>query len=69
MDATIPVFFLDSHFTRSDEAEKAFFEMQATDMYKVVSNMPSFECKKREEILEKIQETKGKLDRQRKREM
>jgi len=69
LDATIPVFFLDSHFTRSDEAEKAFFEMQATDMYKVVSNMPSFECKKREEILEKIQETKGKLDRQRKREI
>ena len=35
LDADIPVFFLDSHFTRTDEAEKAFFEMQATDLYKV----------------------------------
>merc|ERR1712106_429083 len=67
LDADIPVFFLDSHFTRTDEAEKAFFEMQATDLYKVVNKMTSFECTKREDMLQKIKESKGKFDRQRKR--
>jgi len=67
LDTDIPVFFLDSHFTRTDETEKAFFEMQATDLIKVVNKMTSFECTKREDIIEKIKDSKGKFDRQRKR--
>merc|ERR1719348_1311036 len=67
LDTDIPVFFLDSHFTRTDETEKAFFEMQATDLIKVVNKMTSFECTKREDIIEKINDSKGKFDRQRKR--
>jgi len=67
LNEEIPVFFLDSHFTRTDEAEKAFFEMQATDLYKVVNKMTSFECVKREDILVKVKESKGKFDRQRRR--
>merc|ERR1719228_500333 len=67
LDTDIPVFFLDSHFTRTDETEKVFFEMQATDLIKIVNKMTSFECVKREDMLEKIKESKGKFDRQRKR--
>jgi len=67
LETEIPVFFLDAHFTRTDDTEKAFFETQATDLIKVVNKMTSFECTKREDIMEKIKESKGKFDRQRKR--
>jgi len=67
VEGDLPVFFIDSYFSRGDEQEKAFFQMQATDMYKAVSKMGSFECTKREEVLEKILESKGKFSRQRKR--
>ena len=35
LETEIPVFFLDAHFTRTDDTEKAFFETQATDLIKV----------------------------------
>jgi len=65
----LPVFFLDAHFTRDDDVEATFFEAQATNLYKTANKMSTFVCSKREDIMSKIKESKGKFDRQRKREL
>jgi len=65
----VPVFFLDAHFTRDNDVEKTFFETQATRLYKAASKMSTFECTKREDIMDKIKESKGKFDRQRRRQI
>jgi len=69
LDQDVPVYFLDAHFTKEDDVEKTFFATQATSLFKTVSKMSTFVCLKREAIMDKIKESKGKFDRQRRREI
>jgi len=63
----VPVVFLDSHYSRDDQAEVDFFQNEATKLYKVVGDMKAFECAKRSDIASKMKMNKGKAARQRRK--
>ena len=79
----MPVVFLDSHYSRDDQAEVDFFQNEATKLYKVsgsvlysvltillfkvVGDMKAFECAKRSDIASKMKMNKGKAARQRRK--
>jgi len=65
----VPVFFLDSHYSRDDQTEVNFFHTQATALYRTVNKMPAFECVKRADIKSKMRNNRGKAAKLHKKSM